>query len=942
MNIRNSRRALAVALLASAAALPGLAHAGELAGSAVDSTGTRALQAVTVRIVELDRVTHTDRDGRFVFADVPAGTYTVEARYVGAEAMTRRVTVTEAGIVEADFALEGIGGEDILVVGPAANQASALSRQRAADGVESVLTRDAIGQFPDQNVAESLRRLPGINILNDQGEGRFVSVRGLDPELNSTSLNGVRLPAPESDVRSVALDVISSDIIESIVVKKSLTPDMDADTIGASIEINTTSAFDRKKDYYAAKIEGSYNDYANVVTPKGSVDFSTKLSDNLGIAGGLSYYKRKFETDNVEADDWEEEDGVAYAEDLQYRDYDVERERISAAMSIDFRASDTTTLYARGNFSQFDDQEYRRRLSFDFGDSAPVGGTADTAVFEDSNGEIQVERDIKDRFERQRIRSLVLGGDTDTGTWKFNWSASWAKSSEKENGSVDPAKFERKFEDEGFGVTLDYSDRRLPLFNVTSNNGLFIDPGQYELDDIEYTALSSSQDEEYALKGDIAREFAMAGGTFTVQAGAKARWRDKTYDKTVEFYENDDLTLADVLGQQTYRFTVLEPVPSYTGATDYFHDNFDAFEFQEIDSIFDSAVEDYAVSEDIVAAYLLGKWETSTLRVIGGVRYERTKNVIDGNTVTLAEEGAVVDGVELEDDTVFIEPVRFRRKYEDWLPSLTLRFEPKQDLVLRLAGYKSLVRPKLSALAPRFAVEQNDDNEREGEFGNPDLKPYKAWNIDADVAYYFSGNGAVSLGGFYKTIDNFIVEAEYEADDAPYNGVYRGIAFDEAVIPINGRKAEVAGIEASFSQAFTMLPAPFDGLLTQLNYTYTWSEGELFDGRKIRLPSNSKNTFNAVLGYDKGPFTLRVAGTYRDAYLDEIGGDPGEDRIVNDHFQVDISAKYRLTDQIRLFADWINVNNAKYFAYQNNGGGQQLLQYEKYGPTFKFGARMTF
>src|SRR5690606_11901920 len=134
------------------------------------------------------------------------------------------------------------------VVGQSASLASSLSRKRAADGVEDVLTRDAVGQFPDQNVAESLRRVPGINILNDQGEGRFVSVRGLDPELNAASINGTRLPAPESDVRSVALDVVAAELIESIEIKKSLTPDMDADTIGASIEINTVSAFDRKKD----------------------------------------------------------------------------------------------------------------------------------------------------------------------------------------------------------------------------------------------------------------------------------------------------------------------------------------------------------------------------------------------------------------------------------------------------------------------------------------------------------------------------------------------------------------------------------------------------------------------------------------------------------------------------------------------------------------------
>ena len=218
---------------------------------------------------------------------MPAGTYTLEVQYVGAPTETVTVTVPETGTVRETVAL-GSADDSILVVGQLANQASALSRKRAADTVSDVLTRDAIGQFPDQNVAESLRRLPGINVLNDQGEGRFVSVRGLDPQLNSTSLNGVRLPAPESDTRSVALDVISSDIIESITVNKSLTPDMDGDTIGGSVEIETTSAFDRKTDLFTARVEGSYNDYSNELTPKGSFDFATRITDSFGISGGAS------------------------------------------------------------------------------------------------------------------------------------------------------------------------------------------------------------------------------------------------------------------------------------------------------------------------------------------------------------------------------------------------------------------------------------------------------------------------------------------------------------------------------------------------------------------------------------------------------------------------------------------------------------------------------
>ncbi|MEX6724663.1 TonB-dependent receptor [Parapedomonas caeni] len=927
MIFRSSQLQIVAGLLASVS-LASIAQAGDLVGTVVDASGTRALQAASVRLVELGRAATTDRDGVYIFADVPAGNYTVEVRYIGATTMTRTIAVPATGRATGDFALTGVGATDILVIGQAASQASALSRQKAADGVTSVLTRDAIGQFPDQNVAESLRRLTGVNILNDQGEGRFVSVRGLDPELNSSSLNGVRLPAPESDVRSVALDVISSDVIESIEVKKSLTPDMDGDTIGASIEINTTSAFDRKKDYYAVRAEGSYNDYAGTVTPKGSFDFSTRLGEDFGVAGGISYYKRKFETDNVEATTWStSEDGVDYNEEVEYRDYDVTRERFSAALSFDWRASDTTTAYIRGNWSQFDDQEYRRRTTFIF-DGEPAEGDADGAVFSDADDRIEVRRDIKDRFERQRIQSVVLGSNTDTGTWKFDWFASYAKSTEKEDFSIDPTRFRARFDEDGVDIAWDYSNARVPTYTILSGADEVNDPTNYGFNRTELTTLSDSQDREWALKADLARKFAMEGGDFTVQAGAKARWRKKSYDFNMIYYGDydGDYTLADVLGKQTYRLLDMGPVASKTGAAEFLLANRGGFETDQYEIDLNSSSTDYAVKEDVAAGYLLGRWDSDTLRVIGGLRVEHTKNEMSGNLV--ADDG----------DDVFVTPVSSDRSYTDWLPSLTVRYQPQRELVLRAAGYKSLMRPKLSKMAPRFTINEDE----EAEFGNPDLKPYIAWNLDAGVEYYFAPNAAVTFGGFYKSIDNFIIDGFFEADDAPYNGVYRGTTFAEAIIPLNGDKAEVAGIEASYSQVFTMLPAPFDGLLMQANYTYTWSKGTLFDGRSISLPSNSRNTFNLVLGYEKGPIDLRVAGTYRDKYLDEIGGSADEDRWVDNHFQIDISAKYKLTDAIRLYAEWVNVNNAKYFAYQNYNGRQRLLQYEKYGPTVKVGARVTF
>lgn len=924
------RPALRSALLLSSCAFATAAHAGDMVGIVTDATGTRALQAAKVVVPAANRSVTTNRDGSYIVADLPAGDYAVEIDYVGAEPLRKTVSIPEQGRVTADFSVNAVGGAEILVIGQAANQASALSRQKAADGVSSVLTRDAIGQFPDQNVAESLRRLPGINILNDQGEGRYVSVRGLDPELNATSLNGVRLPSPESDVRSVALDVISSDSIESIEVKKSLTPDMDADTIGASIEIKTTSAFDRKKPYLSASAEGSYNDYSGKIMPKGSVDFATRLTDNLGVAGSFSYYKRKFETDNVETGgDWSTSDnGIVYNDEIQYRDYDVTRTRLNGSLSVDYRASDTTKLYVRGNFSQFDDHEYRRRTTFKFGD--PSSGDADGASFSSADDTIEVRRDTKDRFERQRIRTVSVGGDTDTGEWRFNWQGSWAKSSEKEDFSLDPTRFRAKFSGSGaneVGIDMDYSNNRIPLYTITSGADLVNDPSKYKFNRVELTTLSDSQDEEWAAKADLARVFAADTGTFTVQGGVKSRWRKKSYNYDMTYYDGYDgsYTLADVLGKQTYRLADIGPVSSYSGPTDFFRANRDGFSVDDYETTLQSNSSDYSVKEDVLAGYMLGRWDSDTLRVIGGVRMERTWNQLNGNRVT--DDGDTVTSVT---------PVRYERHYTTWLPSLTLRFSPQNDMVFRLAGYKSLVRPKLSKLAPRYTV----DEDNRAEFGNPELKPYIAWNIDAGWDYYFSGNGAVSVNGFYKSIKNFIVDATY------YDYSYEGATYDRFITPVNGDSAEVVGVEASYSQLLNFLPAPLDGLLVQANYTYTYSRGTIYDAdmkaRSIGLPSSSRNTFNLVLGYEKGPISLRAAGTYRDKYLDEVGATANTDRYVDNHFQLDLSAKYRVTDNVRVFAEWVNVNNAKYFAYQNYDGRQRLLQFEKYGPTIKAGVKVNF
>jgi TonB-dependent receptor len=823
--------------------------------------------------------------------------------------------------------------DNVLVVGQRASIAKALSRQRAADGVESVLSRDGIGQFPDQNAAESLRRVAGVNVLNDQGEGRFVAVRGLSPDLNAASINGARVPAPEADVRSVALDVIPAELIESIEIKKSLTPDMDADTIGASIEINTTSAFDRAEPLLSFSGEGSYNDLNGEWSPKGSLDFSTTVGERLGIAGGLSYYKREFSTDNVEMDGWDASaDGVAFANTVEYRDYDVERERLGGSLSLDYRLSDATTWYARLLRSEFEDQEYRGRLIFEM-EEEPNSGTASTANFSDADGEIQIVRDIKDRFEKQTISSLNVGGETLAGAWTFKYNGSYSAAKEREAGSLDPVEFQREFDgDDELDVSFDYSDRQLPRYTLSGGNvAAFSDADEFEFDKIERTTLSLSEDKELAARFDISREFDLNDGQFTVQFGGKSRQREKTYDLQLDVFDgfDGDFTLADVAGIPTYGLNGIGAVPDGRAVRRFVNQNIADFELNEVDTRFESNVADYSVDEDIYAGYVLGRLERGAVRLVGGVRVEQTRNEVRANAVEL------VEAEDENDTTVAVTPTSFDRDYTDVLPSLNLRYELQPDVLLRAGVYRSLVRPRVGQLAPRFLIEENEDGDREGEFGNPNLQPYDAWNLDLSAEYYFGRSGVLQAGVFFKRIDDFIVDVRLE------DAEFLGLEFSEAVIPQNGEQAKVNGFEFTYQQALDFLPVPLDGVLVGFNYTYTDSEGEI-DGRTIALPAASENTFNASLGYEKGPLSLRITAAYRDKYLDELGERAEEDRLVEDHMQYDLSARYRVTPQFQVFAEFVNLGDEPYVAYQNFGGSKRLLQYEEYSWTAKTGFRMNF
>lgn len=309
--------------------------------------------------------------------------------------------------------------DEIVVSGQRRSLEDAVNRQRDSDFIVSALSADDVGALPDQNVAEATRRLPGISVENDQGEGRFIVLRGLDANLNATTINGLSVPSPQREGgRSVALDTIPSELLSSLVVHKTFRPDLDGDAVGGVVEIETASAFNRADGWFTARGEGSYNELQGKWSLRFSAAGSTRFGgDRFGIAAAISYFDRSFGSENNEVDvGWAAATNSRYPIEPEQREYVISRRRIGGALNLDFKPSDNARLFIRSLYSDYNDLEYRNRNEY-LTRVAPASTTATSALFADR---VRIDRDVKDRTQKQRIFALQTGAEIDGDNWTLN------------------------------------------------------------------------------------------------------------------------------------------------------------------------------------------------------------------------------------------------------------------------------------------------------------------------------------------------------------------------------------------------------------------------------------------------------------------------------------------------------------------------------------------
>lgn len=914
-----------------------------LFGSAAQADGTisgrisvagnagSALQGTLIRIQELGREAAADRDGNFRFSGVPAGTYTLSAQYLGAGDVAQTVTVRDDAVTTQDFALgdSAVKLKQVLIVGQLAGQAGALNRQRAADNIKTVVDFDAINQYPDQNVAESLQRLPGLSVARDQGEGRFVVIRGLDPALNTATINGVRVGSPEADTRSVNLDVVANDLLQGVEVTKTLTPDMDGDGIGGNIEIKTATAFDRGNSL-SLRSEGSYNEQRDKISPRLAATATRLLSldsqNDFGVSAGVSYFRRSFGSDNVETAGFpllETEDGeLPGLEEAEQRDYRVIRERLSTSLNFDWRPSANNEFYLRTLYSRFEDDETRQSSAYIFEDG-------DLSQLDDNGGRFDgatQERNLRARIETQAIFTTALGAKHRWDDWKFDYVVAHSFANEKNRNNLSAS-----FVGEGLDLGYSLADsRRKPILFGVDND----DPASFVLDEITLED-SSTEERETSFAVNLRHDLSFTGWNGYLQAGSKVRLRKKTAEVDAFVYDGfgeEDVSLSGFARDNgRYPLGVYGPEVNPGAFRSYFDSGRDGFDLDGTSSAVDSRGADYRIDEDIYATYALGVANIGDLRILGGARVEHTHYRARGTAIT-------IDDVTNDGDPQFA-PFNARRDTTAVLPSLHFRYRFDPRFIGRLAYTEALARPGYEDAAPRQLIEiEEDDGEiqRRAEIGNPNLKALRSRNVDLTFEYYPGSLGVVQAGGFYKRIKNFVVIADV-AGSPGYE------AFDEVFQAVNGDAADVYGLELGYTQALKFLPSPFDGLILSANYTLTNSEARLpFRDDKLSLPRQSDRVGNLALGYEKYGFSGRISATYRSAFLDSIEelDDSRFDRYADSNLQLDFTGGYQVTDYARLYVNVINITNEPFYAYF--GSDRYASQYERYGITGELGVKLNF
>src|ERR1700719_3251993 len=958
---------------------------GTITGTVKDS-GNSALQGALVELLPSGRKVVTDDHGQFRITEVPAGEYTLSVSYVGLAVANVPVTVQAGQEVSANPVLQVASQNDqvVVIAERLQGEAEAINIERTADNIVQVLPERVITSLPNTNIADAVGRVPSVSLERDEGEGKYVQIRGTEPRLSSVTVNGVNLPSPEGAVRNIKLDAVPADLVERIEVFKTLSADQDADGIGGTVNLVTRTAGERP--IYALGGTGGYNPIQNGYW-RGGLDgvFGKRfgVSKKFGFLLNGTFDKTNRGIDDLEPGQTTGVDpltkrNIAFANTEDRRSYNYYRTRYGFSSGIDYNFKPGNTVYARGLYSDFHDYGETwvytpnagstiksvspdgSQITFDNPAECNAINMANPAA-NCSPGSYQYRHYI--RRPDQQVYSFLTGGRHDLSstliTYEFAASRShniggqdFATTNFSGNQSVD--------------VAVNQKDPFRPkLFALDSTN--LYDPTQYVLANSSFTNYIAQQ-LNFQGAASAARRYNAHSHLGTFEIGIKVRNSHSTQnenDKTLD-YNGSSITLNSVLGSYnnpTYYDNFFRigsqsygPTSNYNliqqavaqGATA----NPSIFPEELAKDIRRSKGAFYDANERIYAGYLQNVISFGKLRLQTGLRFDAADIGLLANKIVTSDPN---------DPTVTptnprITPNPQSSGYFNALPSVQAQYQLNKNTNLRANFSQGIARPNVGDLVPSTIVDPNA-NPAPGVVteGNPNLKPTKANNYDILIEHFFQPLGILQGGYFYKQLSDPIYPT---ASTIPAGQPNAGLRLLQS---INGPSAHIQGIEVSWEQRFSFLPGLLSGVGVSANYSYTQSGVTFpttFDGGRIDnapLSRQAPNTWNAGFTYDKARFSMRFAASHNDANIqfynyshvdaatdkDPVLGlrGPGGDVCFYAHTQFDIQGSYRIAKGLRFEASGLTLSNEVFGFYQ--GSTIYPIQREFYKPTVSFGMRWT-
>lgn len=976
-----------------------LLASGTIRGKVFDKATKDALPGANIFVKGTAIGAASDLNGAYSILNAPTGTVTLVVTYIGYKSAEARVTVPYNATVEQSFGLEPVvlQGKEVVVTAQAQGQIQAINQQLASDKIANVVSEARIQELPDFNAAQALSRLSGVSTLESSGEANKVVIRGLAPQFNLVSVEGVKLASTGSSQigvsalgntagnisndRSVDLTMVSPYMIKTISVYKSLTPDMNANSIGGSVNMELREAPSQLhydflwQSGYTAKT-GNYGNYRTVASIS-----QRFFQDKLGVylLGNLEKYDR--DDDNMNAN--YRTNSSIIDTTTGYRPVSVTRVTLNRHIETRQRFGGNLILDYRLPSGSIKSVNMYTRLSSDFQDNRTILNYFDKMLnFNYREGVNTTDLMVNSLELKYDLRRVLMDfkiartsskndlpespfvefktGQVTTGAVKANtipdslkklWAYPGADQVYLDNINL----FSSLYKENNNSFSSNF---KFPFRLSSFLSGYFKVGGNYHRQKnsndqkTPYASLRASGTFQTAMMNDLSSVFNVpidpatakfAGSSFM---GSSSLTRPFLDDQFGSIYWACDPTILTAMAN--YLNNSVQWKGKATGGADVTGGWYNG--------MFQTLANSYQYIEDYYATYVMSELNIKNFTVVGGARYEKTQYKYTAyNMFDMRNPDAQ------NCDTVTVRPMN-----DYWLPMVQTKYSPFRWFDVRYAYTQTLARPDYHQMSPKITYDNPRKNVRAG---NPELTPAHAFNHDLNFTFHSNKLGLLSVGAFYKTIKDFTYYTTYILHKTAVSPNIKTINDFNimGIKPEDGatlytylnspHPAYVTGLELDFQTRLWYLPYGLSGVVLGINYTKIKSEATYplrdditdyrtrppvtttYDStRSGRLIYQPNDLMNAYVGYEYKGFSARLSFLFQGNSVSYVGAFPEQDGYTKDYFRIDASIRQALPIRgLEIYLDVNNLNNEKNSAAQRSIDGFTSVKH--YGLTANLGIR---